>query len=126
MKACISCNMTKALDKFYIHRGMSDGRLNSCIECRKKYQRQKGKEYRRSELGRVTSIRQNERQTSLGHRAIYRRVARAVRSGRIEKKCCFICGNLNSVAHHEDYSKPLDVVWLCRPHHAERHRQMAS
>lgn len=24
-------------------------------------------------------------------------------------------------AHHPDYSRPLDVVWLCRPHHMQVH-----
>lgn len=31
---------------------------------------------------------------------------------------CAICGTTDQIEmHHEDYSKPLDVVWLCRAHH---------
>lgn len=25
--------------------------------------------------------------------------------------------------HHEDYSKPTEVTWLCRPHHWELHKE---
>ena len=28
--------------------------------------------------------------------------------------------------HHEDYSKPLEVMWLCKKHHGERHRKYAT
>ena len=27
-------------------------------------------------------------------------------------------------AHHPDYSEPLDVIWLCRPHHKQIHRYL--
>lgn len=35
---------------------------------------------------------------------------------------CEICGDQKSHAHHDDYSTPLDVRWLCPKHHKEAHR----
>jgi len=50
-------------------------------------------------------------------------VNRYIRLGRIEKLPCQVCGsNIKTEAHHEDYDKPLDVIWLCRKHHAEIHK----
>ena len=48
-------------------------------------------------------------------------VARAVRKGTLIKLACEVCGNVKSQGHHEDYSKPLEVIWLCSVHHKERH-----
>lgn len=48
-------------------------------------------------------------------------VANAIRSGEISRLPCLVCGSTEAQAHHEDYSKPLDVEWLCEKHHAERH-----
>jgi hypothetical protein len=45
----------------------------------------------------------------------------AVRDGRVTKQPCFMCGCEEVEAHHPDYSRPLDVVWLCIPHHKEIH-----
>lgn len=39
------------------------------------------------------------------------------RSGSIIRKPCEICGDGKSHAHHDDYSKPLQVRWLCATHH---------
>ena len=40
---------------------------------------------------------------------------------------CFECGiKCKPDGHHEDYSKPLEVIWLCRPCHKERHRKNDS
>lgn len=46
-----------------------------------------------------------------------------IRAGRIARQPCQICGNDKADAHHEDYSKPLEVKWLCRKHHNELHRK---
>lgn len=55
-------------------------------------------------------------------------VTRAVKTGSLVPAPCERCGkqlNDNGVrqihAHHEDYSRPLDVVWLCAKCHGERH-----
>jgi len=44
------------------------------------------------------------------------------RTGKVQRGDCEVCGTPNGEAHHEDYSKPLDVRWLCRKcHHDEHH-----
>ena len=46
----------------------------------------------------------------------------AVRRGKIKRMPCEKCGKQKTDAHHEDYSKPYEVQWLCRKHHMGRHR----
>ena len=48
-------------------------------------------------------------------------VQHAISKNEIQKEPCAVCGNPKVQGHHEDYSKPLDVVWLCTRHHADRH-----
>lgn len=40
----------------------------------------------------------------------------SLRNGSLSKKPCF-CGNLKVEAHHSDYTRPLDIEWLCKKHH---------
>ena len=47
---------------------------------------------------------------------------RAVLNGSLIKHPCEKCGSQKSEAHHDNYSKPLGVRWLCRKHHIELHR----
>lgn len=34
---------------------------------------------------------------------------------------CRVCGEMKAEMHHEDYSKPREVVWLCRLCHVRYH-----
>ncbi len=53
-------------------------------------------------------------------------VHRAVRTGKLAKAPCDVCGSTYVVAHHNDYSKPLEVQWLCRLHHWELHQRIGE
>lgn len=48
----------------------------------------------------------------------------AVMVGKIKKQPCEICGEIKTQGHHTDYSKPLDIMWLCTVHHGMQHRKM--
>lgn len=51
-----------------------------------------------------------------------RYLGRAISNGKIQRQPC-ACGNPRSHGHHEDYSKPLDVIWLCASCHSKLHYQ---
>jgi hypothetical protein len=46
-----------------------------------------------------------------------------VRFGKIKRQPCEICGAPNACGHHDDYSKPYVVRWLCVKHHIEFHQE---
>lgn len=51
----------------------------------------------------------------------------AVNQGKLVRSACEVCGSTRRVsAHHDDYSKPLVVVWLCPDHHKERHKHLLA
>lgn len=48
-------------------------------------------------------------------------VSHNLETGKLKKGDCVICGSKNVQAHHEDYTKPLKVVWMCPTHHKRFH-----
>lgn len=44
-----------------------------------------------------------------------------VKEGRIKRKPCVVCGSDDVLIHHEDYSNPYRVIWMCDLHHKEYH-----
>ena len=51
------------------------------------------------------------------------KVRKAVKAGTLTRLPCEVCGDPDTQGHHDDYTKPLDVRWLCSTHHAEHHRR---
>jgi len=49
-----------------------------------------------------------------------------IRSGRMKRLPCIKCGAIKSQAHHEDYSKPLEVIWLCQKCHNVEHAKSSK
>lgn len=55
----------------------------------------------------------------------YREYIKALKSGLLGRQPCVVCGSTKNIdGHHEDYSKPLEVTWLCRKHHKIRHAEL--
>ena len=91
------------------------------------------KNYRKSELGRTSERKyrtseggraskksykvRNREKVNAGRRLLY-----AISIGKIMRCPCQVCGDTNSQGHHDDYSKPLEVRWLCPQHHTEVHQ----
>lgn len=134
-KVCFKCGETKPRSEFYNHPMMGDGKLGKCKSCTKK----DANEHRRCHLERIRKydrirsklphrISQAVRRTKRsrknvrGYENAHNAVARAIIRGRLQRKPCEMCGTTAFVAaHHDDYSKPLAVMWLCPIHHASRH-----
>lgn len=66
----------------------------------------------------------SRREMNAAKREADRIFALALASGLIRRQPCARCGHKRVQGHHEDYSKPLSVIWLCRPHHAIRHAEI--
>jgi hypothetical protein len=48
----------------------------------------------------------------------------AIRAGKLKSEPCTKCGENKTDAHHEDYSKPLEVIWFCHLCHGLRHKEI--
>lgn len=152
MKTCAKCGIEKPLEAFYAHKGMADGRLNKCKECAKAdananraanleryqaYDRARANKpdrvaaraaYAATDAGRA-SMQRGQRayaDRNKQKRAAHVALGNALRDGKITAwPACAVpdCDCTFPEAHHPDYSRPLDVVWLCSKHHKQLHRE---
>lgn len=146
MKRCKSCGEMKAHEEFYRNSKMKDGRVNHCRECSAAAAREAHKlnPLPRKAAARRFRVRhaekraaerrayraeekRRERERHPGKAKARRAVESAVRAGRLPKPsvCCRCETGVPCAAdlhaHHHDYSKPLEVEWLCRSCHAVAH-----
>jgi hypothetical protein len=65
--------------------------------------------------------------TTSAERALARATVNTYASrGHFPPKPCAVCGAGDAVKHHPDYSKPLEIIWLCHVHHVQVHRGVIS
>ena len=133
MKVCLDCGHEKPLSEFYKHSGMADGHLNKCKSCvtaRVRKHRSENphvQEYDRSRGNRQPKeYRVQYRQRNSAGYSARTALGNAVRDGKVQRLgACEICGSTRWVhGHHHDYSKPLDVWWLCAQCHRQLHAVM--
>lgn len=140
VKHCRWCDVTKSLDDFYAHPQMRDGHLNKCRECVKVYVRARYHEkmadpvWRKGERARGRrKIRDSGwmwKKPDPVHKAANTAVGNAIRRGDlVPPEHCEDCGHgfseFRRESHHPDYSRPLEVEWLCALCHGKRHRSVA-
>jgi hypothetical protein len=70
--------------------------------------------YRKATALYARRYRQNNRRKVYARKRVYM----AVRSGKLKRSPCY-CGEVQVEGHHKDYSKPLEVIWLCKKHHSQ-------
>jgi len=104
-----------------------DGTIRGSYLCRR-CNTDRNKKYRRTDAGSAAAYRSarnsilKDRQKERARRA----VAYYIRVGKLTRpRVCESCPSLTRLdAHHINYSKPLDVTWLCRRCHTDIHKKM--
>ena len=120
-KSCASCGSKENL---HVHtRYSKDKHSYMCSECNARRLR----EWRKTESGKkktLGAIYRFRKKYPEKHKAQWT-VRNNVLSGNLVKpKECSRCNLKKEIyAHHEDYSKPLDIVWLCRDCHLQEHKK---
>jgi hypothetical protein len=107
---------------------MASGHLNKCKVCYRYYMRK----YRLENLSKVKAY--DRARGARGYkskdpvkRAAWAAVTRAIRSGKLVRQPCADCGALVVEAHHNDYTRKLDVEWLCFAcHRGTRHGHLVG
>jgi hypothetical protein len=117
-KLCGICGLVKPLSEFH-QDPKSKRRHSRCKECRRSHQREYWKKRREY-------YRKLDQEPERAHRRAVRiQTFMAIRNGKLKRQPCEVCGTTERIeAHHDDYSKPLEVRWLCTTHHAEHHSKL--
>lgn len=117
LKFCSKCKELVPMANFNRNRSKPDGLHNICKPCRKQYARNN-----KAAIARYYRWRDANRHKVRTHDAVYR----AVKAGSLTKPDhCEGCNTKTALqGHHADYTKPLQVLWLCVACHNAIHREL--
>lgn len=112
------------------HKKWRDDNIGHVREKSKEYQRTnkeriselKRKHYKENQEYYISSSRRSRLEKPEQTKA-HNAVKEAIRKGQLRRLPCEKCGETNDVhGHHDDYNKPLEVIWLCRSCHIILHK----
>jgi len=136
MKKCIRCKKSLPEDCFNKNKRMSDGLYYYCKVCKSAYSKmeylrhkkdyeRRCYEWRKTEKGKasIKKTYQTQREKFPEKYSARNALNVAISYGKIKRpKVCSCCGKEARIcAHHYDYSKPLEVIWLCYQCHTKKH-----
>jgi ribosomal protein S27AE len=124
---CKTCERKHKQDKTYYKRYYDENRDR--IYAKNAAWHEKNRQYanEKTRLWHKTHGKENYRKNKLKIRARIE-LYYAVKKGIIQKPLdCSQCGHSGYIeAHHTDYKKPLDVIWLCKKCHNKTRRVLSS
>ena len=120
---CLLCGIEFSAIEYEVKRG--GGKFCSRY-CNRAFQAKKNAEAMRVNLSRKDRNSEWKSRVPPEVHIAHDAVQVAIANGSLVRKPCEVCGANRVDAHHDDYSKPLDVRWLCRGHHIKHHRSLAN
>lgn len=124
MKKCRKCGKVKNLEEFgRLYDGLKPA-CKGCLNIEHRVWRKNNPKYSREWKKRNPSHRAKYEDNNKEKMIAWNIVDRERASGRLVSLPCFVCGDIDSETHHEDYAKPLSITWLCKDHHSERHVEL--
>lgn len=131
-KPCRTCGVVKDYADFGKHSTARDGHRHDCRDCVLNLPAPKPAKSWKLPPSQVVAHRVAvaswKQRNPEAHRA-HSAVSRALKSGTIVKaNVCEMpgCGSRGVLeAHHDDYGKPLEIRWVCRPCHRRGHERHA-
>ncbi len=135
---CITCKQNKSEQDFY---NCNNSWCKKCFKIREKLRQRNKRQnpefvkkekvyykewYKKNGRNRAINYAEVIKEWRINHPEItkaYLKFNEAIKNGKIMKALlCEKCGNETKlVGHHEDYNKPLEVIWLCQSCHKKLH-----
>lgn len=132
-KTCSCCGAEKPLNMFQVRKASKDGYTASCKACLKerdrirdqKPERKASKERYVKGKGKdvANACKKRWQEKNPKKRAVHVLVGNGIRDGHIIKDVCQVCESKDVQAHHVDYDKPFEIMWLCPTHHEAWHQE---
>lgn len=140
MKKCKTCGQEKPISEYY-KKGISKKGIqlyqSNCKKCSREIYKnwaivnhdrfnKTRRKWAKRNRAKLAAMKARHRKKHPDKTKARNAITMKLAKNRLTPKPCATCGVRPTAAypteaHHPDYSKPFEVVWLCRKHHLEEH-----